>query len=142
VVPAVVVSDDLVALRRDLDDLSAQVIGLGQELTDLTLAPAMLSAGRAPALTFPSVEEWVESYFRTVFRRPTGGEFRWCERWVDHREAVVRLTALWTSWEAVPDDQPNGLVTWLVGYLDPQLPVLLGRSGPFAACTETRHSPA
>ncbi len=141
-VPAVAVSDDIVALRRDLDDLSAQVIGLGQELTDLTLAPAMLSAGRPSARTYASVQEWVDGYFRAVFRRPPGGEFRWCECWNAHPEAVVRLTALWTSWEAVPLDQPNGLVTWLVGYLDPQLPVLLGRSGPFAACTETRHSPA
>jgi hypothetical protein len=140
VVPTVVVTDDLEALRRDLDDLSAQVLGLSQDVTDLTLAPTMLGGGRTSSRTHATVEDWVERYFRVIFQRPAGGEFRWCQQWFEHPEAVVRLTALWTSWEALRDDQPNGLVTWLVGCLDPQLPALLGRSGPFAACTETRHN--
>lgn len=139
-VPSLVVTDDLEALRRDLDDLTAQVLGLGQEVTDLALAPSMLEGGRSRSRTYATVEDWVGQYFREVFRRPTGGEFRWCVEWGEHPEAVVRLTALWTSWEALQAEQPNALVTWLVGYLDPQLPVLLGRSGPFAGCTETRHS--
>lgn len=139
-VPSLIVTDDLEALRRDLDDLTAQVLGLSQELTDLALAPSMLDGGRSCSRMYATVEEWVEQYFREVFRRPTGGEFRWCIEWGEHPEAVLRLTALWTSWEALHADQPNALVTWLVGYLDPQLLVLLGRSGPFAGCTETRHS--
>ena len=39
-------------------------------------------------------------YFLPMFRRPLGGEFRWCPQWWAHPEAVSRLTALWRSWEA------------------------------------------
>lgn len=139
-VPPFVVTDALEALRRDLDDLTAQVLGLSQEVTDLALAPSILEGGRVRSRAYDTLEDWVDQYFREVFRRPTGGEFRWCVEWREHLEAVVRLTALWTSWEALRAEQPSALVTWLVGYLDPQLPVLLGRSGPFAGCTEIRHS--
>ena len=36
--------------------------------------------------------------------------------------------------------QPGtGMATWLRDHLDHQLPILLGRSGPFAQCSEDEH---
>ena len=49
---------------------------------------------------YGSVQEWVTSHFLPMFRRPLGGEFRWCAQWWQHAEAITRLTALWHSWEA------------------------------------------
>ena len=65
-----------------------------------------------------------------MYRRPLGGEFRWCPQWWRHAEAITRLTALWQSWEAMRLQPGTGTANWLRDHLDHQLPVLLGRSGP------------
>jgi len=74
-----------------------------------------------------------------MFRRPLGGEFRWCAQWWRHAEAITRLTALWHSWEAMRLQPGTGMATWLRDHLDHQLPVLLGRTGPFSMCSENEH---
>lgn len=88
---------------------------------------------------YPDLDSWVQNYFCITFSRPLGGEFRWCSRWQEHREAVMRLEALWSSWRALRSDPALGLATWLHQFLDPQLPILLSASGPFRACSTTRH---
>ena len=70
-------------------------------------------------------------HFVPMFRRPLGGEFRWCAQWYEHAEAITRLTALWHAWEALRLQPGTGMATWLRDHLDHQLPVLLGRTGPF-----------
>ena len=35
----------------------------------------------APQPVYSSVEEWVTSHFLPMFRRPLGGEYRWCAQW-------------------------------------------------------------
>ena len=79
------------------------------------------------------------SHFLPMFRRPLGGEFRWCAQWWRHAEAITRLTALWQSWEAMRLQPGTGMISWLRDCLDHQLPVLLSRGGPFAACSEDEH---
>jgi hypothetical protein len=74
-----------------------------------------------------------------MFRRPLGGEYRWCRQWWQHAEAITRLTALWHSWEALRLEPGTGMAAWLRDHLDHQLPVLRGRSGPFAQCSEDEH---
>ncbi len=86
-----------------------------------------------------SVEEWVIRQFLPTFRRRLGGEYRWCREWRRHAEAIIRLTALWHSWEALRLQPGTGMATWLRDHLDHQLPVLLGRTGPFAHCSEEEH---
>ena len=77
-----------------------------------------------------------------MYRRPLGGEYRWCAQWWRHAEAITRLTALWQSWEAMRLQPGTGMISWLRDHLDHQLPVLLGRGGPFAACSRGRaHRP-
>jgi hypothetical protein len=146
--------DDLTAivtrLAADLEDLSAAVLP-----DEFTLAdhgpptdPSPEAAGRGAAgpgaevvqPVYPDLDAWVRQFFVPTFHRPVGGEIRWCSRWPDHAEAITRLTALWRSWEAMRLDPNLGMATWLTSFLDPQLAVLLSRSGTFAQCTPDRHA--
>jgi Domain of unknown function (DUF4913) len=92
-----------------------------------------------PKPVYDGVEEWVAGQFLPMFRRPLGGEYRWCREWWQHAEAITRLTALWHSWEALRLEPGTGMAVWLRDHLDHQLPVLLGRGGPFAQCSEDEH---
>ena len=87
-----------------------------------------------PEPVFECAEDWVADYFLPMFRRPVGGEFRWCPRWWAHPEAVSRLTALWRSWEAFRLEPSSGISDWYGGHLDHHLPILLGSRGPFFQC--------
>lgn len=111
------------------------------ELADTDLG----SRASAPATDeedHPDLDSWVAGYFCATFSRPLGGEFRWCSHWREHREAIVRLNALWCSWKALRRDPALGMATWLQQFLDPQLGVLLSARGPFAHCSSTRHEDA
>lgn len=88
-----------------------------------------------PEPVFTAVEDWVDGYFRPMFRRPLGGEFRWCRRWWAHPEAVSRLTALWRSWEVFRLEPATGISDWYRDHLDHHLTVLLGPRGPFFQCS-------
>ena len=108
----------------------------------MTADPAALSAvdeDDLPEPLYASVQDWVSEHFLPMYRRPLGGEFRWCPQWWRHAEAITRLTALWQSWEAMRLQPGTGTASWLRDYLDHQLPVLLGRGGPFAQCSEDEH---
>ena len=96
-------------------------------------------AESAPRPVFGSTEEWVTCHFIPMYRRPLGGEYRWCAEWWRHAEAITRLTALWHAWEALRLQPGTGMATWLRDHLDHQLPVLLSRSGPFAMCSQDEH---
>ncbi len=92
-----------------------------------------------PQPVYASLDDWVSQHFLPIYRRPLGGEYRWCAAWWQHAEAITRLTALWHAWEALRLQPATGIATWLRDHLDHQLPVLLGRAGPFAQCSEQEH---
>lgn len=100
---------------------------------------AVDDAAQSPQPVYAGVEEWVTGQFLPMFRRPIGGEYRWCCQWWQHAEAITRLTALWHSWETLRLEPGTGIACWLRDHLDHQLPILLGRSGPFAQCSEGEH---
>lgn len=93
----------------------------------------------APEPVYDGVESWVTGQFLPVYRRPLGGEYRWCREWWQHAEAITRLTALWHAWESLRLQPGTGMASWLRDHLDHQLPLLLGRGGPFAQCSEEEH---
>jgi hypothetical protein len=101
--------------------------------------PADGQTAAPPRPLYDSVENWVTGIFLPIFRRPLGGEYRWCREWWQHAEAITRLTALWHSWEALRLEPGTGMAVWLRDHLDHQLSVLLGRGGPFAQCSEDEH---
>ncbi|TNM67589.1 DUF4913 domain-containing protein [Streptomyces sp. NP160] len=108
------------------------------ELADIGLGPPSNNAHNGED-DYSDLDSWVLNYFCATFPRPLGGEFRWCSRWREHREAVVRFEALWRSWKALRYDPALGMSTWLHQFLDPQLVVLLSSRGPFSSCSSTRH---
>ncbi len=131
-------------LQQQVAEVRAEVNGLTTELTDLA---ASMSAGflgdggrAAGQLRYETLDEWVNDYFLPTFKRPIGGEIRWCDEWQQHAEAITRLEALWRSWEHLRLDPALGMATWLTNHLDPQLTVLLGRRGTFAECQPERHT--
>jgi hypothetical protein len=93
----------------------------------------------APEPVYTTVEDWVTGYFRPMFRRTLGGEFRWCAQWWQHGEAISRLSSLWHTWEVLRLQPGTGIGTWYRDHLDHQLPILMGARGPFYQCSETAH---
>jgi hypothetical protein len=86
---------------------------------------------------FPNVERWVCDYLLPTFPPPVGefgatGQWRWCERWWAHDEAVTILTALWIGWEESAVSR-NSMLGWL-SHLYTFRPVLHGDDGPFRLC--------
>lgn len=86
-----------------------------------------------------SLEQWVTEILAPTYPRRITTQFRWCAQWWQHTEAIVRLEALWRSWEALRLDPRLGMATWHRDYLDTQLAVLTGPAGPFADCQPDRH---
>lgn len=93
-------------------------------------------------LAYPDLATFVDSFLAIMFPRPLGGDHRWCPWWWDHGEAVLRLEALWRSFESLRLDGEFGIATWLRDHLDHQWPRLLSPTGPFARCSADRtHRP-
>ena len=90
---------------------------------------------------YGSLLEFVQEGFAPVYCRALSPTMRWCARWWDHAEAIYRLEALWRTWELYRLEPRLGIASWLRDYLDPQLVVLTAATGPFAQCTDERHSP-
>lgn len=90
---------------------------------------------------FGSLLEFVQEGFAPVYCRATSPLVRWCPTWWDHAEAIYRLEALWRTWELYRLEPRMGIASWLRDYLDPQLGALTSPTGPFAQCTDDRHSP-
>lgn len=124
-------------------EVDARLARLELRADEAELADAGFDAARrggpVPAEEYPDLDAWVRDYFCATFSRPLGGEFRWCAQWREHREAVLRLEALWCSWNALRRDPALGMSTWFHQFLDPQLGILLGARGPFSQCSSTRH---
>lgn len=87
------------------------------------------------------VETWVEHVYAPTYIRKISQSQRWCPSWWAHSEAIIRLTALWRSWEAARvSREATGMTDWLRTCFDAINPVLLAADGPFSSCTNDRHN--
>lgn len=93
----------------------------------------------APEPLYPDVQSWVENLYVTAFIRQENQQIRWCASWWAHPEAIIRLTALWQTWETARLVPGSGMADWLRGYLDSLAPALHSPTGPFASCTTDKH---
>jgi Domain of unknown function (DUF4913) len=92
---------------------------------------------------FENLVAWVAGYFAPTFGRlaRSSAASAWCARWWDHPEAVLRLDALWCTWEVAAAAEGGDLSEWIRLNLDPNLAALASPDGPFAACTAEHHTP-
>jgi hypothetical protein len=145
------------ALERDLNDCGAVLDALTAtgELPTAASRPRASSpahephdaadaapAGEPAEPLYGSLLEFVTEAFTPVYCRVPSPTLRWCASWWDHAEAIYRLEALWRSWELYRLEPRLGMASWLRDFLDPQLRELTSATGPFASCTDERHSPA
>ena len=96
-----------------------------------------------PELYFGSVDEFVREYLRNVYRRRVDGRGTqrvWAAEWWKYPEAVIRLEALWRSWEKLRQDPSMGMSVWWRDHADHHMAVLLDPSGPFAKATGDENS--
>jgi len=154
---------ELADLRARVDAIDDELTALGSVLVDLRNGDLTLPGAEGPppppaprpqapadggaaeeapiAPFFGSLLEFVVEHFGPVYARNTSPTVRWCASWWDHAEAIYRLEALWRTWELYRLEPRLGIASWLRDYLDPQLRELTCPTGPFASCTEDRHSP-
>ncbi|MEV0332895.1 DUF4913 domain-containing protein [Nocardia sp. NPDC050717] len=96
-------------------------------------------SGDEPVRTaYDDLMEWVTGYFVILVGDDVGyrGEqIHWCPQWWRHPGAVVRLHALWQSWEYCRRVGACGISQWLLDHADPHVRVLLSSSGPFQHCS-------
>lgn len=90
-----------------------------------------------PKPVFPDAQQWAEQWFGPVLTRRNLRT--WCGQWHTHPEAVLRLDALWRTWEQARLDSVSGMASWLITYADPHLEHLTTVDGPFAGCDSTNH---
>ncbi|GAB2939471.1 hypothetical protein GCM10027047_39480 [Rhodococcus aerolatus] len=88
---------------------------------------------------YPTLPEFVSGFVATTWIREVGG-VHWCASWWRHREAQVRLEALWRTYEAVRGAQdPSTMSGFLRTELDYHLGVLTSEEGPFWGCDYRRN---
>ncbi|QIS13933.1 DUF4913 domain-containing protein [Nocardia arthritidis] len=101
-----------------------------------------------PQPRYPNVVDWVESWFAPAINRRLWGKpgqpgKRWCPRWWAHPEVVLRLNALWRSWEAAVAagaTDANAMSHWWLNHCEPHLRVVLdSEHGPMALCSQEQH---
>jgi hypothetical protein len=80
-----------------------------------------------------SVDEFLRDVLRHIYARPIDGRQRvWAAEWWRYPEAIVRLTALWSTWEQLRLDSAMGMSLWYRYHADHHMPILMSPQGPFA----------
>lgn len=103
------------------------------------LLPDAAGEDEAPPPHCASLNEFVETILLPLYRRSLEGHERvWCAEWFKHAEAVLRLDALWRSWEHLRLEPALGMSVWMRDHLDHHMPMLLAPDGPFQRCQSSR----
>lgn len=135
------------AVPGDFEEAAIRILRLEQHVADLTLRERDTGNPEAPdrrgvTPAYHSLEEFVVELSAPTFTRTLGGPSgAWCPRWWDHAEAVLRLHALWTTFEVAKRDPTSGMAVWLAQYVDHHMAVLLSSTGPFGQCRPDEHRP-
>ncbi|WP_176451756.1 DUF4913 domain-containing protein [Enemella dayhoffiae] len=102
---------------------------------------------------FPNADAWLRGWLLNVWQppNPPGATdqhtskappmWHWCPRWWLHPEAVVRIEALWRTWEDAQPDAYRGMALWLRDQFDHHWPRIVGNPGPLMYCTAEVHRP-
>ncbi|GAA1708340.1 DUF4913 domain-containing protein [Streptomyces yatensis] len=99
--------------------------------------------GRTYAQELSALATWVHDLLLPVYGREITSSRPWCQRWIEHPEAVARLHGLWLAWQQYTDAEAGlgGPSMWHRDHLDPALLQLRAPDGPFGACTTSSTRP-
>ena len=94
-----------------------------------------------PELVYSNAVEFfaelmAQSYVREVNE---GAAFAWCPEWYKHPEALIRMEAIWRSWEHLRLEPALGISIWWLNHADPHMRVLMDKEGPFKKCAYDGH---
>lgn len=134
---AEVLTEDRLEQLRDAATAAAEAQLAPDADTDVSTGAAGQAAKtEPPALFYGSVDEFVRELVVPIFSRNVNregrAELRWAARWWEYPEAIVRLEAMWRSWEHLRLDPATGVSAWLRDHADHHLGVLMSPTGPFA----------
>lgn len=125
------------ATATDNADLAAA--DLAEIESAVLLAAQQMVQPATPQLLFHSLPEFVNELVCPTFRRELTGKgsgFRWSARWFESAEAIMRLEAMWRSFESLRLDGATGISVWLRDHADYHLAVLMSSDGPFSESRE------
>ena len=86
-----------------------------------------------PETVYDNVGEWVTDWLLPTYSRPLDdvAKFRWDPQWWRYPEVVMRLEALWISWEKMRLEGGPAIVVFYRDYLDPMMRTIMDPDGPF-----------
>ncbi len=127
-------------LQHELEAAKDTIAALHDRLN--TASDAAAGAFAAPGTeSDASLEQWVDGEFAHLVEIRTGAATRWCVRWSEHPEAVLRLTAIREDYNNCLGNPQLGISGWLRTSVDHHLTRLTAGQGPFSGCTTTDHEP-
>jgi hypothetical protein len=129
-------------LEGDVADLAAVVQEVRDELSAAGAQAGAPGDDRPRDPVYATTAAWLAGWYVPVVlsSRHVGQAFRWCPRWFEHPEAVLRLDALHRGWEVARHDVNRGMLIWLRD-ADAQLRELTSADGPFTACLRGHNTP-
>ena len=86
-----------------------------------------------PQLYYGNVNEFVREFLRHAYKREISGGSSpfWSGEWWKNDEALMRLEALWRSWEFLRLDPATGMSVWWRDHADHHMTKLMASDGPF-----------
>ena len=112
---------------------SATVMLLSTQVSSRRSCAAISTCGNGGVRPiYANVDEFFRNFLRPVYRRPINARTTfWAADWWRHPEAVLRLDAMWRSWEQARLDPATGMATWLRDIAGYHMSVLMSAQGPF-----------
>jgi hypothetical protein len=122
--------------RAQLRELAARTRSDGRDRDGKLLGSLGADLGEP---LYADIDSWVTDYYCVVFARRPSATTRWCPRWNEHHEVLVRMEALWRTWEIARLRDELGIAEWLRTELDHHAPIIHAPDGPFAGCVDGEH---
>ncbi len=130
----------VLTLQAELESAQEHAAALQDRLDAVADAtPGGDSEAPTTPATPAGIREWVDDVLAHLIEVRTGAATRWCPRWMEHPEAVLRLTAMQTDYDNCLANPQLGVSGWLRTSVDHHLPRLTAGQGPFSGCTATDH---
>lgn len=137
---ATVLTPERLEILRELATAQAEAEITPQQPELSTVSEPIAETQPEPELLYATMEQFLTDYLTLMYEIPMpNGRRTWCPEWWKHAGAVIRIQALWMSWEdARKNGGLSGLASWIVNHADPITTVLFDVDGVFKSCSIER----